>query len=83
MSREMTLIVLGLLTMVIPYTGFPSPWRTGLLLLVGAAVTVVGFLQRGEMLRTPRKSANEHHNFQESTRHRDDVRMSEPEFHAE
>ncbi len=79
----MTLIVLGILTMIIPYTGFPSPWRTGLLVLIGAAVAVVGFLQRGEMLRTPRKSSTEHHPFQENTRPMDDVRMSEPEFHAE
>ena len=79
----MMLIVLGLLTMVVPYTGFPSPWRTGLLVLIGAVITVVGFLQRGETLRTPEKSDTEHHPFKDSARPSDTARMSEPEFHSE
>ena len=83
MSRETMLIVLGLLTMVVPYLGVPSAWRTGLLVLIGAVVTVVGFLQRGEALRAQRTSSTEHHPFQDSARHGDDARISEPEFHSE
>ena len=73
MTREMTIIVLGLLTMVIPYTGFPSAWRTGALVLIGAAVAVVGFLMRGETL-SKRERTTEHHPFQESARPHTDIR---------
>ena len=77
MTREMTLIVLGLLTMVVPYTGFPSPWRTGALVLIGATVAVVGFLMRGEELSKTHHRTNEHHPFQESARRMSDVHAVE------
>ena len=48
MSKEMGVIVLGLLTVVVPFLGIPSPWRTGLLVLAGAALAVLGFYLRGE-----------------------------------
>jgi hypothetical protein len=68
MSRDMTLIVLGLLTIVIPYTGFPSSWRTLLLVLIGLAVAVIGFLMRGQTLSKPKKTTEQHSSFQESVR---------------
>jgi hypothetical protein len=82
MSREMTIIILGLLTMVVPYTGFPSAWRTGALVLIGAAVAVIGFLMRGETLGT-RERTTEHHPFQESTGPRADIRPAEPAAYIE
>jgi hypothetical protein len=77
MSREMSLIILGLATIIIPYTGFPSAWRTALLVVVGAAVAVIGFLLRGETLSKPSRH-NEHHPFQESARPISDIRTAEP-----
>ena len=67
MSREMSIIVLGILVIVIPYTGFPSPWRTLFLVLAGAAIAIIGFLLRGQTLSKPQKKT-EHHPFQESAR---------------
>lgn len=82
MSREMSVIVLGLLVIVIPYTGFPSTWRTLFLLLVGAAIVVIGFLLRGQTLSKPQKKT-EHHPFQESTARMSDVRPAEMSDTAE
>lgn len=50
MSKEMTLIVLGLLTAVLPFLGFPGSWRTVLFVLMGLAVAVIGFLLRARAL---------------------------------
>lgn len=78
MSREMTLIVLGLLTIVIPYTGFPSAWRTAMLVLCGALVAVVGFMMRGQTLSKP-AAKTDHHPFQESARPQNDIRPVTPD----
>ena len=50
MSKEMTVIVLGLLVVVLPHLGIPGTWRTALLLVLGLVVAGVGFLLRGEAL---------------------------------
>jgi hypothetical protein len=50
MSKEMSVIVLGVLVMLIPYLGIPGSWRTLLLVVVGVAVTILGFLLRGETI---------------------------------
>ena len=47
----MTVIVLGIAVIVAPYLGFPGSWRTLILVVLGAAVAIVGFLLRGEALR--------------------------------
>lgn len=67
MSKEMTLIVLGLWVAVVPYLGVPSAWRTALLVLSGIGIAAVGFLLRGETLgRTPGSVGSKHSNFIES-----------------
>ena len=50
MSKEMLVIVLGLLVVVIPNLGIYRSWQEMLLLAVGVTVTVVGFLLRGEVI---------------------------------
>lgn len=50
MSKEMTLIVLGIWVVVVPYLGVPGQWRTVLLVVSGIAIAVIGFLLRGEAL---------------------------------
>lgn len=50
MSKEMTVIVLGALVVITPYLGVPGSWKTGILVLSGAALAGVGFLLRGEAL---------------------------------
>ncbi|HEY6020896.1 MAG TPA: hypothetical protein VIY48_13650 [Candidatus Paceibacterota bacterium] len=50
MSKEMTVIVLGLWIAIVPYLGIPGTWRTVILLLSGLGIAIVGFLLRGEAL---------------------------------
>ncbi len=50
MSREMTLIVLGIFVAVLPQFGIPSDAKTVLLTLVGLGIAAIGFLLRGETL---------------------------------
>lgn len=51
MSRETTLIVLGVLIMALrTLMGLPGTWQTAALVLMGGAVAMIGFLLRGESL---------------------------------
>lgn len=50
MSKEMTVIVLGVLVVVTPYLGIPGSWKTVILAVVGLLLVGVGFLLRGEAL---------------------------------
>lgn len=50
MSKEMTVILFGLLVAITPYIGIPGVFKTVLLVLSGLAIAVVGFLLRGESL---------------------------------
>jgi hypothetical protein len=50
MSKEMTIIVLGVWVAIVPYLGIPGTWRTAILLLSGLGIAIVGFLLRGESI---------------------------------
>ncbi len=50
MSKEMTVIALGVLVVVTPYLGIPGSWKTVVLVVSGLALAGVGFLLRGEAL---------------------------------
>lgn len=50
MSKEMTVIVLGVLVVITPYLGIPGSWKTVILVLAGLAIAGAGFLLRGEAL---------------------------------
>lgn len=65
MSKEMTVIVLGLFVVVVPFLGIPGEWRTILLVLSGAGLSVTGFILRGELLARGLRP-HEHHPFVES-----------------
>ena len=66
MSKEMTLIVLGISVAVLPYVGIPGSWRTALFILAGAVVAGIGFLLRGAALSRG-TSRGAHHSFVENT----------------
>ena len=66
MSKEMTLIVLGILTAVLPFLGFPEAWRTVFFVLFGASVAGIGFLMRA---RTFTNSRNGTQTFMENNPH--------------
>ena len=63
MSKEMTVIVLGLLVAATPYLGIPGSWKTILLVLAGFGIAVAGFLLRGEGL----SRSNKHNHFVENS----------------
>ena len=50
MSKEMTVIALGILVVVTPYLGIPGLWKTVVFVLAGLSLAGVGFLLRGEAL---------------------------------
>ena len=43
MSKQRTIIMLGILTALMPYSGFPSSWRTGFFLLAGISIAILGY----------------------------------------
>lgn len=51
MSKETTLILLGLFIMALrTLLGLPGTWQTAALIFAGGAVAIIGFLMRGEAL---------------------------------
>jgi VIT1/CCC1 family predicted Fe2+/Mn2+ transporter len=50
MSKEMSIILLGVWVVVVPYLGVPSSWRTVLLVVSGVTILVLGLLLRGESI---------------------------------
>lgn len=69
MSKEMSVIVLGIVVVVVPFLGIPGDWKTPLFVLAGLGVALIGFLLRGEALsRSPRHPlpSNESHPFVEN-----------------
>lgn len=66
MSKEMSVIVLGIWVVVVPYLGVPSSWRTVLLVLSGLTIAVIGFLLRNESLAHTGTSAQPRHRTEDS-----------------
>lgn len=50
MSKEVSIILLGLVVALIPYFGFPGSWRDGFLLVAGIVIAALGFFLRKEAL---------------------------------
>lgn len=44
MRKERTLFILGLWIIVLPFSGFPSSWRTVLFVLTGLALVYLAYL---------------------------------------
>jgi hypothetical protein len=60
MSKEMTVIALGILVALVPYLGIPGSWRTVFLLIVGLGTALIGFLLRGEAVSRGSKHTDDH-----------------------
>lgn len=69
MSKEMTVIALGVWVLLVPYLAVPGPWRTAILIVTGIAIAITGFLLRGEALYRGLSEGRkrENHTFVEST----------------
>ena len=65
MSKEMSVILLGVAVIIVPYLGVPASWRTLLLILAGLTLVVVGFLLRAQGMARAGKSSP-HHPFVEN-----------------
>jgi hypothetical protein len=50
MSKEMSVIALGVWVVVMPYLGIYRSWLTVLMVLTGIALMVIGFLLRGKTI---------------------------------
>ncbi len=50
MSKEMSLILLGIFVAVLPHLGFPSEIKVIAFAIVGLLIALIGFLLRGEIL---------------------------------
>ncbi|MBX4192480.1 hypothetical protein KW798_03270 [Candidatus Parcubacteria bacterium] len=58
MSKETSVILLGLWVIIVPQLGIPSPWRTLLLVLSGLALIIIGLYLRAESSHRTRKGAS-------------------------
>lgn len=58
MSKEMTIIALGVWIILLTQLGIPGSWKTILLVLTGLGLMVVGFLLRTEAMRSSTRHAN-------------------------
>lgn len=75
MSKEMSIITLGLWVVLLPYLGIYRSWLTVLMVLTGIALMVLGFLLRGETIarehhdapKMPRRPRKSHVTFEESS----------------
>lgn len=54
MSRTSAIILLGVLTILTPYSGLPATYRTLITVVLGATVAWVGLLTRSEEMRALR-----------------------------
>lgn len=54
MSRSSILILFGVLVIVAPFSGLPSSFRAFLLVVFGAAIVIVGLMERLEHVRFAR-----------------------------
>jgi membrane-bound ClpP family serine protease len=59
MSKETTIIALGIWVIIVPYLGIPTSWKTILLVLAGFAIVMIGFFQRTQGLAGNSKSRNQ------------------------
>lgn len=57
MSRNSTLILLGILIVLVPFSGLPMAFRTFLAVILGACVAGIGVALRSREARNRRQSA--------------------------
>ncbi|MHB8710407.1 MAG: hypothetical protein ACYC6X_02570 [Minisyncoccota bacterium] len=57
MSRASTLILIGILVILTPFSGFPVSFRTFLAVILGACVSGIGFAMRAQAAQDMRSRA--------------------------
>jgi asparagine N-glycosylation enzyme membrane subunit Stt3 len=59
MSKEVLIILLGLLIALMPYLGFPGSWKNVLSIVIGIAIAGLGFVVRQERIWKEREEIPE------------------------
>jgi hypothetical protein len=72
MSKEVLVIVLGMVTAVSPFLGLPGDWRTILTVILGLGLSMVGFFLRSETLE---RGGVERSSFFVDNRHSNDTAL--------
>jgi asparagine N-glycosylation enzyme membrane subunit Stt3 len=60
MSKELVIILLGILVALMPYLGFPGSWKTVFSIVIGIVIAGVAFIVRQERLWKERETPSEH-----------------------
>lgn len=79
MSKEILVIVLGVWVAIVPYLGVPGSWRTGILILSGIALIVLGFFLRADAL-SHHARRSKHHLFVENVDAADELHPKDPHY---
>ena len=61
MSKEASVIALGVVVIVTTQLGIPSSWRVAIIILCGVGLVAVGFFLRAEALARSSKRTPDHH----------------------
>lgn len=65
MSRARTLLLLGIWVAVMPYLGFPSSWKNGLMILTGLILMYISYVMYSEN-RESKEAVQTFENFSEN-----------------
>jgi hypothetical protein len=60
MSKEATVVILGVFIAVLPFLGFPESWRVVMYVVSGISIMALGFMLRADHLHresAPRRAA--------------------------
>ena len=59
MTKKRTIIILGILVALLPSLGFPKGMRDTLLVLIGLAIAIIGFLLKRKIERVAMSAQND------------------------
>ena len=63
MRKERALFVIGLLIMLLPYSGFPSSWRTFMFFIIGLCTLYIAYLFYIQVKKNTPKEENHSQTF--------------------
>jgi hypothetical protein len=66
MSKELTVVALGVWVIIVPFLGVPSSWREWILLATGLALVLLGLMLRATEISRGTKRGG-HHTFVENS----------------
>jgi hypothetical protein len=50
MSKDLIVIILGILVAIMPFLGFPRSWETIIFLISGLIIAILGLILRGKLI---------------------------------